>query len=141
MSTIETSIIRFSSTLRRDDSFTERVLLDYLLFLDIIFPSLSPKGICIVLKCRTQMLRKSERSVMYNTQKHTKMRLENLKQDNDEPSYWHPESYLAANGQDNDLITNISKTKEVILDFRGNTSPLHQIHINSTETEQVKFWG
>lgn len=39
-------------------------------------------------------------------------------------------------GEENDLILNRDKTKEIIMDFRKNSLPLHPLTIRRTEVEK-----
>ena len=62
----------------------------------------------------------------------------------DESSYRDMVHNITVYGEDNDLVLNIDKTKELILDFRRRAPPLQPLTIKGTEVERTdifKFLG
>ena len=63
---------------------------------------------------------------------------------NDESNYRSEVDSIVNWSQDNNLILNVSKTKEMIIDFRRNKTPMIPLEINGSTVEQVssfKFLG
>ena len=61
-----------------------------------------------------------------------------------ESAYREQVNNIISYGEDNDLVLNVDKTKEVILDFRRGPSTLQPLTIKGTEVEQAdsfKFLG
>ena len=64
--------------------------------------------------------------------------------DKDEDNYRHEIENIVSWCDNNNLFLNVSKTKEMIIDFKNNKSNIQPIIINNTEVEQVevfKFLG
>ena len=63
---------------------------------------------------------------------------------NDETNYRAMVSELAEWCDNNNLLLNVTKTKEMVIDFKTNKSPIEPLAINGKEVEQVedfKFLG
>ncbi len=62
----------------------------------------------------------------------------------DESAYRDLVSKIAVYGEDNDLVLNLDKTRELIVDYRRKAPPLQSLTINRTEAERTdshKFLG
>lgn len=65
--------------------------------------------------------------------------VEGLISDNDETAYWHEESHLAKWCEDNNLVLNTFKTKDVLIDFWRSKGKEHlPLHISRQVVERVE---
>ena len=64
--------------------------------------------------------------------------------DNNEDNYRREIDGIVSWCDNNNLFLNVSKTKELVIDFRRNKSNIEPVFINSSEVEQIsvfKFLG